>query len=237
MNCCCGILFYGFVLCLVVAAIFSFDFEQSHPSHDYSGKGVARASFTIRARFINWNVTWNSSYSGQFLRGQKHGRGVYASFSGLVHDGEFEFDSRNGPATTTWGDGAKLEASWLDDRILTLEPVKLTRQSDSTQWVGRVAGDHLVGDGTLSVGGKFSVHVIMGDLGTVASVDPPATFAQVQEFAQWASEQLPRVSGMIYDFGATMDSFGGKQEQEAFVRRPPPIERSMQQDDQRREEL
>ncbi len=57
-------------------------------------------------------------YEGEFVSGQRHGRGVmiYASDNSM-YDGEWRCNKQEGRGTKNWGDGIVYEGEWMDDKM------------------------------------------------------------------------------------------------------------------------
>jgi hypothetical protein len=61
--------------------------------------------------------TWNNGdkYQGEFLHGQRQGRGVLRSHRGWVYEGEWRNDKPHGKCTLTYGDGTVFSGSFVNN--------------------------------------------------------------------------------------------------------------------------
>ena len=79
---------------------------------------MARIYHEIGDREGKFTYSNGDYYEGEFVTGQRHGRGVmiYASDDSM-YDGEWRFNKQEGRGTKNWGDGIVYEGEWKDDKM------------------------------------------------------------------------------------------------------------------------
>jgi hypothetical protein len=95
-----------------------------------------------------------SVYSGDFLEGAIHGRGIMTWANGDKYEGTFENNSRTGIGTYTWANGDKYVGEFLNNQR-TGKGVFTWK--DGTKYDGSFNSDQMTGEGTLtnSSGDKY----------------------------------------------------------------------------------
>ncbi len=89
-----------------------------------NGQGVAKGKDEYKGEFLNGNKhgkgTYNwakgDRYEGEWKDGKKHGKGTYISANGGRYDGEWRDDKRHGKGTLVTPDGGRYEGEWRDDK-------------------------------------------------------------------------------------------------------------------------
>ncbi|XP_074520019.1 radial spoke head 10 homolog B isoform X2 [Halichoeres trimaculatus] len=61
----------------------------------------------------------NNQYTGDFLRGQRHGQGTFYYAGGAVYEGEWRKDKKHGKGKFTFKDGRVFEGDFVNDQMMT----------------------------------------------------------------------------------------------------------------------
>lgn len=56
-------------------------------------------------------------YEGEFLKGKKHGKGIYKYANGDKYEGEFKEGIREGFGEFLWNNGENFKGQWIGDKI------------------------------------------------------------------------------------------------------------------------
>ncbi|KAJ5563129.1 Zinc finger RING-type [Penicillium sp. DV-2018c] len=77
--------------------------SRRHPIQGFTGVMTIEATFT------------NDYYSGDFLKGHRHGRGTHVSGTGMVYEGDFVFGRRHGDGKLVYPTGDSYDGDWVED--------------------------------------------------------------------------------------------------------------------------
>jgi hypothetical protein len=83
-------------------------------------------------------------YEGEFLNGQRHGKGIYYYPEGTVYDGEWKMNKKTGSGKYHYVDGAIYEGEWQNDKI---HGKGLYQYSDGSMYQGSWEKDRKEGKG------------------------------------------------------------------------------------------
>ena len=56
-------------------------------------------------------------YDGDWVRGKRHGKGVYLNIDGCKYDGQWESDKISGSGISWYPNGNRYEGQWKDGKI------------------------------------------------------------------------------------------------------------------------
>ncbi|CAK6978754.1 radial spoke head 10 homolog B [Scomber scombrus] len=61
----------------------------------------------------------SNQYTGDFVRGQRHGRGSFSYAGGAIYEGEWKNDKKHGQGKFTFKDGRVFDGEFVDDQMMT----------------------------------------------------------------------------------------------------------------------
>lgn len=129
--------------------------EQYLNDHGNTGRYYTETVALYEAIDKKRNVTFKSErkfsdgsiYSGDFLEGAIHGRGIMTWANGDKYEGTFENNFRTGKGTHTWANGDKYIGEFLKNQR-TGKGVFTWK--DGTKYDGSFSSDQMTGEGTLT---------------------------------------------------------------------------------------